>query len=337
MQLIKDVWYFMQNQILGMRWLNNLIGKGLSILHLDISNRWIGSIQFFFYDVIKITLLLCFLIYVISFIQSYFPPERSKKIIGRFHGIGANIIAALLGTVTPFCSCSSIPLFLGFTSAGLPLGVTFSFLISSPMVDLGSLVLLTSIFGTKVAILYVLLGLLIAVIGGTIIEKLHMENYVENFIYATRSVEIDSPELTIKDRLAYAKEQMLSTFKKVIPYILLGVGIGAIIHNWIPEDWVVTILGRNNSFGVIIATLIGVPMYADIFGTIPIAEALLIKGAQLGTVLSFMMGVTALSLPSMIMLRKAIKMKLLVLFIGICTLGIILIGYLFNALQPFIV
>lgn len=337
MQVIKGVWDFIQMQILGMKWLNDLIGGGLTALGLDTSNRWIGSIQFFVYDVIKITLLLCFLIYIISYIQSYFPPERSKKILGRFHGIGASSVAALLGTVTPFCSCSSIPLFIGFTSAGLPLGVTFSFLISSPMVDLGSLVLLMSIFGAKVAILYVLFGLIIAVVGGTVIEKMHMEKHVESFILTAGSVDIDSPELTTQDRLNFAKEQMLSTFKKVFPYILIGVGIGAAIHNWIPEDWIVSLLGSNNPFGVILATLIGIPMYADIFGTIPIAEALLFKGAQLGTVLSFMMGVSTLSLPSMIMLRKAVKPRLLALFIGICAIGIILVGYLFNALQHFIV
>ena len=337
MEAIKAIWEFVQNQLLGMKWLSDLIGNGLSAFGLDISNRWIGSIQFFVYDVIKISFLLCFLIFIISYIQSYFPPERSKKILGRFHGIGANSVAALLGTVTPFCSCSSILLFIGFTSAGLPLGVTFSFLISSPMVDLGSLVLLMSIFGAKVAILYVIFGLIIAVIGGTVIEKLHVEKHVESFIFTAGSVDIESPELTKKDRLTYAKEQMLSTFKKVLPYILIGVGIGAMIHNWIPEEWVVSLLGRNNPFGVILATLIGIPMYADIFGTIPIAEALLFKGAQLGTVLSFMMGVTTLSLPSLIMLRKAVKPKLLALFIGICTLGIILVGYLFNALQSFIV
>lgn len=337
MQILKTIWDFFQNQILGMRWLNSIIGNGLSALGLDVSDRWIGSIQFFLYDVIKIVVLLCFLIFIISYIQSYFPPERSKKILGHFHGIGANSVAALLGTVTPFCSCSSIPLFIGFTSAGLPLGVTFSFLISSPMVDLGSLVLLMSIFGAKVAILYVIFGLIIAVIGGTIIEKLHMEKHVESFILTAGSVDIESPALTKKDRLIYAKEQTLSTFKKVFPYILIGVGIGAIIHNWIPESWVVSLLGSNNPFGVILATLVGVPMYADIFGTIPIAEALLSKGAQLGTVLSFMMSVTTLSLPSMIMLRKAVKPKLLALFITICTAGIIIVGYLFNAIQALIV
>lgn len=337
MQVIKSVWDFIQMQILGMKWLNDLIGSGLTALGLDTSNRWIGSIQFFVYDVIKITLLLFFLIYFISYIQSYFPPERSKKILGRFHGIGANVAAALLGTVTPFCSCSSIPIFIGFTSAGLPLGVTFSFLISSPMVDLGSLVLLMSIFGAKVAVIYVVVGLIIAVIGGTLIEKLHMEKHVESFILTVGSVDIESPDLTRKDRLVYAKEQMLSTFKKVLPYILIGVGIGAIIHNWIPEGWVSTALGSNNPFGVILATLIGVPMYADIFGTIPIAEALFAKGAQLGVILSFMMAVTTLSLPSMIMLRKAVKPKLLALFIAICTIGIIIVGYLFNAFQALIV
>lgn len=276
------------------------------------------------------------LIYLISYIQSYFPPERSKKIMGRFHGIWANCIAALLGTVTPFCSCSSIPLFIGFTSAGLPLGVTFSFLISSPMVDLGSLVLLMSIFGAKVAILYVVLGLVLAVAGGTLIEKLHMENQVEEFIRRASAVDIASPTLTQKERLVFAKDQVTETFKKVFPYILIGVGIGAVIHNWIPESWVVAVLGSHNPFGVILATIIGIPMYADIFGTIPIAEALLGKGAQLGTVLAFMMGVTTLSLPSMIMLRKAVKPKLLGVFIAICAAGIIVVGYLFNLFQGII-
>lgn len=327
------IWQFIQEQILGMKWLNEVIGFGLSALGLDVSGRIGGSIQFFLYDVVKITILLCFLIFVISYIQSFFPPERSKRILGRFHGIRANIISALLGTVTPFCSCSSIPLFIGFTSAGLPLGVTFSFLISSPMVDLGSLVLLMSIFGTKVALAYVLLGLVIAVAGGMIIEKMHMEKYVESFVLSAGSVDIESPDLTVRERLIYAKEQMAETFKKVFPYILLGVGIGAVIHNWIPESWVETVLGNRNPFGVIIATIVGIPMYADIFGTIPVAEALLAKGAQLGTVLSFMMAVTTLSLPSMIMLRKAVKPKLLGLFIAICAVGIIVVGYLFNAVQ----
>lgn len=319
-----------------MKWLNELIGSLLGAIGLDTANRWTGSLQFFLYDVIKITFLLCTLIFFISYIQSFFPPERSKKILGRFRGLGANIVAALLGTVTPFCSCSSIPLFIGFTSAGLPVGVTFSFLISSPMVDLGSLVLLMSIFGAKVAVIYVVFGLVIAVLGGTLIEKLRMERYVESFILTAGSVDIESPDLTVKDRLIYAKEQMLNTFKKVFPYVLIGVGVGAIIHNWIPQEWVVTVLGNKNPLGVVLATLIGVPMYADIFGTIPIAEALFTKGAQLGSVLSFMMAVTTLSLPSMIMLRKAVKPKLLALFIAICTVGIILVGYLFNALQPLI-
>lgn len=327
---------FITDQILGMKWLNTLIGNLLGTLGLDATSRIGGSIQFFLYDVIKITVLLCVLIYLISYIQSYFPPERSKKIMGRFHGIWANCIAALLGTVTPFCSCSSIPLFIGFTSAGLPLGVTFSFLISSPMVDLGSLVLLMSIFGAKVAILYVVLGLVIAVAGGTLIEKLHMDNQVEEFIRRASAVDIASPTLTQKERLVYAKDQVAGTFRKVFPYILIGVGIGAVIHNWIPESWVVAVLGSHNPFGVILATIIGIPMYADIFGTIPIAEALLGKGAQLGTVLAFMMGVTTLSLPSMIMLRKAVKPKLLGVFIAICAAGIIVIGYLFNLSQGII-
>ena len=337
MQIVSAVWDFFQYQILGMKWLDSLIEGGLSALGLDTANRWAGSLQFFVYDVVKITILLCFLIFLISYVQSFFPPERSKKILGRFRGVGANCIAALLGTVTPFCSCSSIPLFIGFSSAGLPVGVTFSFLISSPMVDLGSLLLLMSIFGAKVAIIYVVVGLIIAVIGGSLIEKLRMERYVESFILTAGSVDIESPDLTKKDRLIYARDQMLSTFKKVFPYILIGVGIGAVIHNWIPQEWVAAVLGSKNPFGVVLATLVGVPMYADIFGTIPIAEALFYKGAQLGSILAFMMAVTTLSLPSMIMLRKAIKPKLLALFIVICTVGIIAVGYVFNALQAFIV
>ena len=313
-----------------MKWLNEVIALLLTSVGIDINSNIGASIQFFIYDVIKITVLLCVLIFIISYIQSYFPPERSKKILGRFHGIKANIISALLGTVTPFCSCSSIPLFIGFTSARLPLGVTFSFLISSPMVDLGSLVLLMSIFGIKIAVAYVIVGLIIAVIGGTIIEKMHMEKYVEEFIMKSSSVDISSPNLSKKERLQYAKEQIIETFKKVFPYILIGVGIGAIIHNWIPEIWIERVLGGNNPFGVILATIVGIPMYADIFGTIPVAEALLTKGALLGTVLSFMMAVTTLSLPSLIMLKKAVKPKLLILFITICTLGIIIVGYLFN-------
>ncbi len=333
MQFVKTTWDFIQNQVLGMKWLNALVGELLSKAGMDINERIGGSLQFFIYDVIKITLLLCTLIFVISYIQSYFPPERSKKIMGRFHGIGANTMAALLGTVTPFCSCSSIPLFIGFTSAGLPLGVTFSFLISSPMVDLGSLILLMSIFGPKVAVVYVSLGLIVAIIGGTIIEKLHMEPYVEEFIRNASSVDIDSPTLTRQERVIFAKDQVIATFLKVFPYILIGVGIGAVIHNWIPQAWIETVLGSKNPFGVIMATLVGIPMYGDIFGSIPVAEALLSKGAQLGTVLAFMMAVTTLSLPSMIMLRKAIKPRLLGLFIGICAIGIIIVGYFFNAFQ----
>ena len=381
MQTLKSVWDFFQNEILGMKWLNQLIGNLLEACGLSSETRLGGSVQFFIYDTIKIMLLLGVLILIISYIQSYFPPERTKKILGRFRGIGANIIAALLGTVTPFCSCSSIPLFIGFTSAGLPLGVTFSFLISSPMVDLGallgtvtpfcscssiplfmgftsaglplgvtfsflisspmvdlgSLILLMSIFGWKVAVVYVLLGLVIAVAGGTLIEKLHLDNEVEEYIRNGKSVDIGQEELHFKDRLHFAWEQVVSTAKKVAPYVLIGVGIGALIHNWIPEEIIVKVLGNNNPFGVIMATIAGVPMYADIFGTIPIAEALLAKGALLGVVLSFMMGVTTLSLPSMIMLRKAVKPKLLWIFIAICTIGIILVGYFFNAISPILI
>ena len=337
MEVLRSIWLFIQNQILGMKWLNKVIGNGLNALGVDITSRWGGSIQFFIYDVIKIMVLLTCLIFMISYIQSYFPPERTKRILGRFHGVGANCIAALLGTVTPFCSCSSIPLFIGFTIAGLPLGVTFSFLISSPMVDLGSLVLLMSIFGWKVAIVYVVLGLVSAVVRGTMLETLHLEKHVQEYIRKGKSLEVPQEELTVKDRMAFAWEQVVSTAKKVAPYVLVGVGIGAFIHNWIPEEFIVKLLGTGNPFGVVIATIAGVPMYADIFGTIPIAEALLAKGAQLGVVLSFMMGVTTLSLPSIIMLRKAVKPKLLGIFITICTVGIIIVGYFFNAIQHLLV
>ena len=330
---MRTIWDFIQNEVLGMQWLNRLIGSAVEACGLDAAGRLGGSVQFFIYDTIKILVLLGVLILLISYIQSYFPPERSRRILGRFHGLGANCVAALLGTVTPFCSCSSIPLFIGFTSAGLPLGVTFYFLISSPMVDLGSLVLLMSIFGWRVAVVYVLLGLVIAVAGGTLIEKLHLEAQVEDFIRRGRAMDVPQEELRFADRMKYAWEQVVATARKVAPYVLIGVGVGAVIHNWIPEAWIVTILGSGNPLGVILATLAGIPMYADIFGTIPIAEALLAKGAQLGVVLSFMMGVTTLSLPSMIMLRKAVKPKLLGIFVGICTLGIVVVGYFFNAIQ----
>ena len=333
MQDLISGWDFFQNEILGMKWLSRLMGSAVEACGLDPAGRVGGSIQFFFYDVIKIMVLLGVLILAISYIQSYFPPERTKRILGRFHGIGANCIAALLGTVTPFCSCSSIPLFIGFTGAGLPLGVTFSFLISSPMVDLGSLVLLMSIFGWRVAVVYVVLGLVIAVAGGTLIERLRLDDQVESFIRRGRAMDVPQEALHVKDRLQYAWAQVVSTAKKVAPYVLIGVGIGAIIHNWIPEEFIVRILGTGNPFGVIIATIAGIPMYADIFGTIPIAEALLGKGAQLGVVLSFMMGVTTLSLPSMVMLRKAVKPRLLSVFVAICTAGIIVVGYFFNAIQ----
>ena len=337
MEVVTLIWLFIQNQILGMKWLNEAIGDGLNALGIDTASRWGGSIQFFTYDVIKIMILLTFLIFIISYIQSYFPPERAKRILGRFHGVGANCAAALLGTVTPFCSCSSISLFIGLTSAGLPLGVTFSFLISSPMVDLGSLALLMSIFGLKIAVLYTVLGLVIAVLGGTMIEKLNLENEVEDFINNGMNVETPQDKLTAKDRLLYAWEQMASTAKKVAPFVLVGVGTGAFIHNWIPEESVVKMLGSGNPLGVVIATIAGAPIYADIFGTIPIAEALLVKGAKLGVVLSFMMAVTTLSLPAIIMLRKAIKPKLLGIFIATCAFGIILVGYFFNAIQHIII
>lgn len=333
------IWDFFQNQILGMKWLNGLVQNLLTLLGIDVTSRLGGSISFFIYDVIKISILLFVLVFIISYVQSYFPPEKSKKIMGRFKGLGARIIGALLGTVTPFCSCSSIPLFMGFTTAGLPLGVTFSFLISSPMVDLGSLVLLTSIFGWKIAVSYVIVGLVIAVLGGTIIEKLHLENQVADFIRNAKNINtvLPSDELSQKERFKSALDSVLQTLKKVFPYILIGVAIGAVVHNWIPQKWIENILGSKNPFGVILAALCGIPMYADIFGCIPIAESLLAKGALLGVVLSFMMAVTTLSLPSMIMLSKAIKPKLLGVFVSICTLGIIIVGYVFNLVQGFLI
>ncbi|MCI6185805.1 MAG: permease [Spirochaetia bacterium] len=333
------IWDFIQNQILGMKWLNGLVQNLLTLWGIDVTSRLGGSISFFIYDVIKISILLFVLVFIISYVQSYFPPEKSKKIMGRFKGLGARIIGALLGTVTPFCSCSSIPLFMGFTTAGLPLGVTFSFLISSPMVDLGSLVLLTSIFGWKIAVSYVIVGLVIAVLGGTIIEKLHLENQVADFIRNAKNINsvLPSDKLSQKERFKSALDSVLQTLKKVFPYILIGVAIGAVVHNWIPQKWIENILGSKNPFGVILAAVCGIPMYADIFGCIPIAESLLAKGALLGVVLSFMMAVTTLSLPSMIMLSKAIKPKLLGVFVSICTLGIIIVGYVFNLVQGFLI
>lgn len=337
MEALRVIWLFFQDQILGMKWLNLLIGNLLSALGLSTGTVPGGALQFFIYDTIKIFILLSVLIFGISYIQSYFPPERTKQILGRFHGIGANSVAALLGTVTPFCSCSSIPIFMGFTSAGLPVGVTFSFLISSPMVDLGSLVLLMSIFGVRVAVVYVIFGLIIAVIGGSLLENLGMERYVEDFIKNAPHIEVEGQQLTRRDRVRFARTQLAGTIKKVAPYIFIGVGIGALIHNVVPQEWVEGILGSNNPFAVILATMVGVPMYADIFGTIPVAESLLFKGAGLGTILSFMMAVTTLSLPSMIMLKKAVKPQLLAVFIGICTVGIVLVGYFFNFFQYFLI
>jgi uncharacterized membrane protein YraQ (UPF0718 family) len=329
-----NIGQFIQDQLLAMKWLQTLIGQLLGRLGLDVNLSWVGALQFFIYDVIKIFILLSILILLVSYIQSYFPPERTKRILGKFNGLFAKLIAALLGTVTPFCSCSSIPIFIGFTSAQVPIGVSFSFLISSPMVDLGSIVLLMSIFNGKVALTYVILGLVVAVIGGYLIEALKMEDQVEDFIRQIKPLQESEEEaISQKARWAYAFEQVKITVKKVALYVLIGVGIGAFIHNFIPQTWVEALLGGRHWYSVPLATLVGVPMYADIFGTIPIAESLLAKGAGLGTVLSFMMAVTTLSLPSMIMLRRAIKPKLLAAFIAIVTVSIILVGYFFNAFQ----
>lgn len=327
---------FLQYQVLGMRWLNDGVGSLLALFGMDVESRVTLSLQFFIYDVIKILILLSFLIFLISYIQSYFPPERTKRILGRFTGWKAYTLSALLGTVTPFCSCSSIPLFIGFTAAGLPLGATFSFLISSPLVDLGSLLLLSSIFGFPTAILYVAVGLVLAVIGGSMINRFGREEDIEGFIRSIQIQESAETTMTKRERVEYAKGQVKATVHKVFWYIIIGVGIGAVIHNWIPSSLILAVLGSSNPFSVIIAAVVGIPMYADIFGTLPIAEALWAKGVGLGTILAFMMGVTALSLPSLIMLRKAVKPRLLALFIGIVTVGIILIGYVFNGIGPFL-
>lgn len=323
---------FLNRQLLKMEWLYNLVRKLVEeVLGLEMTDRLGGSLHFFIYDVVKIFILLSVLIFTISYVQSFFPPERTKKILGRYKGLSANTLAALLGTITPFCSCSSIPLFIGFTNAGLPIGVTFSFLISSPLIDLASMLLLASIFNMKIAVAYVIVGLILAVVGGSIISKAKLESYVEPFVYSNQIMEITQEELTTKDRADYAKNQVKDIVKKVWLYILIGVGIGALIHNWIPESVISTVLGQDKWYSVIIATVVGVPMYADIFGTLPIAEALVYKGVGLGTVLSFMMGVTALSLPSMIMLKRVVKTKLLAVFFAVVTIGIIIIGYSFNA------
>jgi len=327
---------FLQYQVLGMRWLNDGVGSLLALFGMDAESRVTLSLQFFIYDVIKILILLSFLIFLISYIQSYFPPERTKRILGRFTGWKAYTLSALLGTVTPFCSCSSIPLFIGFTAAGLPLGVTFSFLISSPLVDLGSLLLLSGIFGFPTAILYVAVGLVLAVIGGSLINRFGREEDIEGFIRSIQIQESAETTMTKRERVEYAKGQVKATVHKVFWYIIIGVGIGAVIHNWIPSSLILAVLGSSNPFSVIIAAVVGIPMYADIFGTLPIAEALWAKGVGLGTILAFMMGVTALSLPSLIMLRKAVKPRLLALFFGIVTVGIILIGYVFNGIGPFL-
>jgi uncharacterized membrane protein YraQ (UPF0718 family) len=327
------IFEWLNRQILKMEWLSELVKKLVeNVFGLDITERLGGSLHFYIYDVAKIFILLSVLIFTISYVQSFFPPERTKKILGRYKGLSANTLAALLGTITPFCSCSSIPLFIGFTNAGLPIGVTFSFLISSPLVDLASMLLLASIFNMKIAVAYVFVGLILAVIGGSIISKAKLESYVESFVYSNQIMEIEQEELTTKDRFDYAKSQVKDIIKKVWLYILIGVGIGALIHNWIPEEVISTVLGQDKWYSVIIATLVGVPMYADIFGTLPIAEALVYKGVGIGTVLSFMMSVTALSLPSIIMLKKVVKTKLLAVFFAVVTIGIIIIGYSFNAL-----
>ncbi len=329
------VFSWLNDALLKMVWLNDLIGRLVEgVFGLDVDDRLGSSVQFFLYDTIKIFVLLSVLIFVISYVQSFFPPERTRAIIGRFSGVGANTVGALLGTVTPFCSCSSIPLFIGFTSAGLPIGVTFSFLISSPLVDLASLILLASIFNWRIAVAYVVVGLVIAVIGGSLISRLKLERYVEPFVFGLRMADAELPEMTQRDRLAFAAQSVRDIVKRVWRYVLIGVGIGAVIHGWIPERFIATVLGEGNPFSVVLATIVGIPMYADIFGTLPIAESLVGKGVGIGTVLAFMMAVTALSMPSLVMLKRVIKTPLLAVFVAVVTVGILIMGYAFNALGP---
>jgi len=327
------IFQWLNSQLLKMEWLSDLVRLLIENgFKLDIGTRLGGSIHFFIYDVIKIFILLAVLIFTISYIQSFFPPERTRAIVGKYKGFWANLFGALLGTITPFCSCSSIPLFIGFTGAGLPLGVTFSFLISSPLVDLASVLLLASIFNWKIAIAYVIAGLILAVISGTIISKLKLESYVESFVFGEEKQDYEPEAISTRERMYFAKSQVLDIVGRVWPYIIIGVGIGAAIHNWIPQNIISAVLGQDKWYSVLIATLVGVPMYADIFGTLPIAEALVGKGVGIGTVLSFMMGVTALSLPSLIMLSQVVKPRLLAIFFGLVTTGIIIIGYTFNAI-----
>lgn len=325
---------FFIKQVLGMKWLADLVQDIMvNVFKLDLQEKIWGSLHFFVYDTIKILILLFVLVFIIAYIQSYFPPERTKKILSRFNGILGNKIAALLGTVTPFCSCSSVPIFIGFTRAGLPLGLTFSFLISSPLVDLGSMLMLMSFFGEKFAVAYVLLGLVLAVIGGVMISFLKMEDHIKIYNGDVKALYSESENFTQKQRLSYAKSDTVIIVKNVYKYVLMGVGIGAIIHNWVPKEFILAILGPDNPYGVLIATIIGIPIYADLFGALPIAEALYLAGVPSGTILALMMGITALSLPSMIMLSNVLKPKLLGVFIGIVTIGIIIIGYTFNLLN----
>lgn len=331
-----NIFGWMNDQLLRMQWLSDLVAAGVQAAGLDPASRIGGSVHFFIYDVVKIFTLLSVLIFAISYVQSFYPPERTRRILGGRSGLWANTLAALLGTITPFCSCSSIPIFIGFTAAGLPLAITFSFLISSPLVDLASVILLASIFNWPIALAYVGVGLVVAVVGGTLIGRAGMEDKVAEFVLSV-PVEESEQAMTRAERLGYAREQVAEIVHRVWPYVLIGVGIGAGIHNWAPADMITALLGQDNWWSVPVATLVGMPMYADIFGTLPIAEALVGKGVGLGTVLAFMMAVTALSLPSIIMLKRVVEMPLLLLFLGVVTGGILSIGFLFNAITPWFI
>ncbi len=319
------------DQFLKMQWLyDGVEWLVVNVFGLSLNDRIGASIHFFIYDVIKIYILLVVIVYGISYIQSYFPPERTREALKNVKGLFGNFLGALFGTLTPFCSCSSIPLFIGFTNAGLPLGVTFSFLICSPLVDIASVLLISSFFGVRIAMIYVLTGMTLAIVGGWVIGSLKMEKHVEPFVYNNVMVQLDEQKLTRKERHQFSVEQALDIFKKTWVYVIVGVAIGAAIHNWIPEQWILLVLGQDKWYSVLLATAVGIPMYASLFGTLPIATALVAKGVGIGTVLAFMMSVTVLSLPSIIMLKNVVKTKLLILFVTYVSLGILLIGYVFN-------
>jgi len=306
--------------------------------NLEIGSHLADAVNFFVYDTLKIFFMLSVIIFVVAIIRSFFPPEKTRQILSYKRQYAGNIVAALLGIVTPFCSCSAVPVFIGFVEAGVPLGVTFSFLISSPMVNEVALILLWGMFGPGIALIYIATGLTVAIISGLVIGKLNLEKYVEGYVYeiarAADGIEMVVAEQTWRDRLLYARDYVIEILKKVWPYVLVGIGLGAGIHGYVPTDFLAAYAGKDNILAVPIAVLMGVPLYSNAAGVIPLVAALQEKGMAMGTVLAFMMAVTALSLPEMIILRNVLKPRLIGVFIGIVATSIIIVGYLFNALLP---